>query len=126
VAARWLIGVFAAVQVTASASAFSGDGHRPIRNRSSPLTLTATACCQRGRTASGELARPGLVAADPRVLPVGTVVRVLSPPAWVGRYTVMDTGARVRGRRLDIFVESCRRARLFGRRPVRVLVVDAR
>jgi len=126
-AVRWLIGALVAVLLAADASVVSAAARRrPIRTRSSPLTLTATAYCQRGPTASGELTHSGIVAADPRLLPVGTVVRLLSPPAWAGTYTVLDTGARVKGRRLDIFVESCRRARRFGRRPIRVLIVGER
>src|SRR6267143_3719180 len=36
----------------------------------------ATAYCLKGRTASGVDTRPGMIAADPRVLPLGTVVHI--------------------------------------------------
>lgn len=68
--------------------------------------------------------RTGIVAADPRVLPIGSVVRIgTNARHHSAIYRVMDTGARVRGRRVDIFMPSCRAARKFGRRPVRVAVL---
>jgi 3D (Asp-Asp-Asp) domain-containing protein len=41
------------------------------------IRVQATAYCQRGTTRSGTPTRIGIVAADPRVLPVGTVLRIL-------------------------------------------------
>ena len=80
----------------------------------------ATAYCLKGETGSGSRTRPGIVAADPRVLPTGTRVRVLT--ARGGRtYTVEDRG--VKGRHIDIFMPSCHQARRFGRRHVRVRVL---
>jgi 3D (Asp-Asp-Asp) domain-containing protein len=65
----------------------------------------------------------GTIAADPRLLPFGTVVRIDSPePEYSGTYTVTDTGAKIKGRKLDIFVPSCRKAKAFGKRPVLVTV----
>jgi peptidoglycan lytic transglycosylase len=98
---------------------------RPVR--STTLRLDATAYCQRGPTSSGVHARDGIVAADPRRLPVGTRIQILSPDkSYAGVYTVMDTGSRMRGRKLDIFMPSCARARKFGRRPVEVRVLRER
>jgi len=60
-----------------------------------------------------------MIAADPRVLPVGSVVRIESIPGqYSGAYTVMDTGAKIKGRRIDIFIPSCAQARRFGKRTV--------
>jgi 3D (Asp-Asp-Asp) domain-containing protein len=87
------------------------------------VLLTATAYCQSGTTAAGTHTHTGIVAADPRVLPVGSVLRILSPDEYAGIYTVMDTGARIKGRDLDIFVPSCTRAIEFGRRHVRARVL---
>ena len=89
----------------------------------STLKLIATAYCQRGTTRSGAHTRAGIVAADPRLLPVGSVVRINTPKAYAGIYTVMDTGAAVKGRTLDIFIADCERARRFGKQPVRVSVL---
>ena len=88
----------------------------------STMRVTATAYCDRGTTQSGTKTRPGIVAADPRVLPVGTVLRILDGP-HSGVYTVMDTGSAVKGRRIDIFMASCASAEQFGERTLRVRVI---
>jgi 3D (Asp-Asp-Asp) domain-containing protein len=65
------------------------------------------------------------VAADPRVLPLGTTIRVTglrSPRPQT--FTVTDTGAAVKGRGIDIFIRDCARARNFGRRRVQVRVLQ--
>jgi 3D (Asp-Asp-Asp) domain-containing protein len=82
----------------------------------------ATAYCLKGRTASGEHVRPGVIAADPRVLPLGTVVH-LRAGRYTGTYTVLDTGSRIKGRVIDVYVPSYRDAREFGRRPVKIKVL---
>src|SRR3954468_23089852 len=81
----------------------------------SSMRVTATAYCDHGTTQSGTKTRPGIVAADPRVLPVGSVLRILDGP-HAGVYTVMDTGSAVKGRRIDIFMPSCANAEQFGER----------
>ena len=84
--------------------------------------FTATAYCLKGRTASGGSVRRGIVAADPRVLPLGTRIS-MSAGSYSGSYMVADTGGSVRGRKLDIWVPSCSEAIRFGRRTVTVAVV---
>lgn len=79
----------------------------------------ATAYCLKGRTAMGGGVRRGIVAADPRVLPLGTQIQ-LDAGSYSGTYTVADTGGAVRGRKLDIWVPSCSEANRFGRRTVMV------
>jgi 3D (Asp-Asp-Asp) domain-containing protein len=89
------------------------------------MTVSATAYCQKGRTASGAQARPGIVAADPRVLPLGTAIRVQDARrVYSGTYLVMDVGSAVKGREIDIFMPSCRDARRFGRQRVDVHVLS--
>jgi 3D (Asp-Asp-Asp) domain-containing protein len=84
----------------------------------------ATAYCQNGKTASGAHTATGIVAADPGVLPIGTRIRVSGLTGGRdGVYHVMDTGARVQGLRIDVFVESCADAKRFGKQRVRVSVV---
>jgi 3D (Asp-Asp-Asp) domain-containing protein len=85
----------------------------------------ATAYCHGTTTAAGVRVRRGFVAADPAVLPLGTVIRVEESGRYDGVYTVMDTGAKVLGHHVDLFVESCAAAKQFGRRAVRVSIVDA-
>jgi len=86
------------------------------------LSVKATAYCQAGKTRSGVMARDGILAADPSVLPVGSVVHVIDGPSS-GIYTVMDTGAAVKGRKIDIFIADCERAKRFGSRTVHLRVV---
>ena len=88
------------------------------------LQFTATAYCKGDTTASGVGVRTGVAAADPALLPVGTVVRVDMPnPRYTGIWTVMDTGPAVQGRTVDLYLWSCKEALEFGRRPVRVTVL---
>jgi 3D (Asp-Asp-Asp) domain-containing protein len=88
-----------------------------------PTTYIATAYSLRGRTASGQIVSKGLIAADPRVLPLGSRVR-LEAGAYSGEYLVADTGSMVRGRRIDIWTPSSREAMRFGRRPVKLTVLS--
>lgn len=86
-------------------------------------TYTATAYSLRGRTASGRPVSRGLIAADPRVLPLGTLVRV-EAGAFSGEYLVADTGGAVKGRRIDIWTPTAREAMKFGRRAVKLTVLS--
>lgn len=85
-------------------------------------SFKATAYCLKGRTASGGSVRRGIVAADPRILPLGTRINI-SAGSYSGTYTVADTGGAVRGRILDIWVPSCAEAVRFGRKTIKVSVV---
>lgn len=85
--------------------------------------FSATAYSLRGRTASGQSVTRGLIAADPRVLPIGTRVRVEAGP-WTGEYLVADTGGAIKGRKIDIWTPSSREAMQFGRRAVKLTVLS--
>jgi len=84
---------------------------------------SATAYSLRGKTASGQYVTRGLIAADPRVLPIGTRVRVEAGP-WTGEYLVADTGGAIKGRKIDIWTPSSREAMQFGRRAVKLTVLS--
>jgi len=88
-----------------------------------PQTYTATAYSLRGRTASGQAVSRGLIAADPRFLPLGTRVR-LEAGSFSGEYLVADTGGSVKGRRIDIWTPTAREALRFGRRAVKLTVLS--
>jgi 3D (Asp-Asp-Asp) domain-containing protein len=88
-----------------------------------PETYTATAYSLRGRTASGKPVSRGLIAADPRILPLGTRVRV-DAGNFSGEYLVADTGGAVKGRRIDIWTPTSREALRFGRRAVKLTVLS--
>ena len=85
--------------------------------------FSASAYCFSGRTAMGHAVRRGLVAADPRVLRLGSRIYVNAGP-WSGFYTVSDTGGAIKGKRLDIWVPGCAEARRFGRRTVQVFAAQ--
>lgn len=88
-----------------------------------PTNYVATAYSLRGRTASGRPVAKGLIAADPRHLPLGSRVR-LDAGAYSGEYLVADTGSLVRGKRIDIWTPSSREAMRFGRRTVKLTVLS--
>ena len=87
-------------------------------------TFVATAYSRRGISATGGTPDRGEAAADPRVLPPGTVVQVAGAGAYSGTYVVTDTGGRIKGHRIDIFVPNLAKAKNFGRKTVRVHVVQ--
>ena len=88
------------------------------------LRFSATAYCKGQTTAAGTAVRSGVAAADPTLLPVGSVIQVGSLGArYDGISTVMDTGPAVQGRELDLYMWSCTEALDFGRRTARVTVL---
>jgi 3D (Asp-Asp-Asp) domain-containing protein len=90
----------------------------------SRLQFEATAYCKGTTTASGAAAQMGVAAADPRFLPVGSVIQLQTDePKYNGVYTVMDTGPLVQGRHVDLYIWSCYEALAFGHKPVQVIVL---
>lgn len=86
-------------------------------SHSQVLKFRATAYCLKGITSSGVQVRSGIIAADPAVLPIGSVVR-LKAGVFSGIYTVLDTGAKVKGNRIDIYLPKLKQCREFGYRKV--------
>jgi 3D (Asp-Asp-Asp) domain-containing protein len=90
----------------------------------SRLHYTATAYCKGETTASGVTVRTGIAAADPTLLPVGTVVRLDMPDSrYDGIWTIMDTGPAIQGRIVDLYLWSCHEALRFGRRPIELTIL---
>ena len=95
-----------------------------LRLASSALSMVATAytasCygCS-GTTASGRPAGHGIVAVDPRVIPLGTRMYI---PGY-GHAVAGDTGGAIRGNRIDLGFNSNAQAFQFGRRPVTVYLI---
>jgi 3D (Asp-Asp-Asp) domain-containing protein len=88
------------------------------------LRFTATAYCKGTTTASGVNVRTGIAAADPDLLPVGSVVQIdRLGERYNGVYTVMDTGPKVHGRHLDLYMWSCNEALQLGRRQMLITVL---
>ncbi len=82
----------------------------------------ATAYCDYGFTASGVWVREGVVAGDPRVLPLGSVIDINVDGEVREKHEVMDTGGKVKGYIVDIWMPTCEEAQAFGRREVKVRV----
>ncbi|MEW6770101.1 MAG: 3D domain-containing protein [Bacillota bacterium] len=81
--------------------------------------MEATAYTYTGQdTASGVPPRPGVVAVDPEVIPLGTELYVED----YGPAVALDTGGDIKGYRIDVFMESKQKALAWGRRQVRVWV----
>jgi 3D (Asp-Asp-Asp) domain-containing protein len=90
----------------------------------SRLAFSATAYCQGIGTASGGPVQSGVAAADPELLPVGSVIEIDSlPQKYNGIYTVMDTGPAVQGRQVDVYMWNCNEALQFGRKPIHLTVL---
>ena len=88
------------------------------------MAFSATAYCKGMTTASGVPVQTGIVAADPELLPVGTVVDIDGLPVrYNGVYSVLDTGPAVQGREIDVYMWSCNEALSFGRRPVHLTIL---
>jgi 3D (Asp-Asp-Asp) domain-containing protein len=99
------------------------NGADSSKTSESARTFTATAYCLRGKTASGVMVRHGIIAADPKVLPMGSLVQ-LTAGSYSGTYVVADTGNKVKGRKIDIWVPKCLEAIRFGRRSVKLTVIQ--
>ena len=65
-----------------------------------------------------------MVAADPAVLPIGTRIKIKGAGRYSGEYVVADTGAKVEGRRLDLYVPSTLECKKFGVKRVNVKVLE--
>ena len=88
------------------------------------LAFSATAYCKGVTTASGVTAQSGVAAADPELLPVGSVIEIDTADShYNGIYTVMDTGPSVQGRQIDVYMWNCNEALRFGRRPIHLVVL---
>src|SRR5262245_16668131 len=69
------------------------------------VAFSATAYCKGLDTASGVAAQSGIAAADPELLPVGSVIEIDSLSArYNGIYTVLDTGPAIQGRQVDLYM----------------------
>lgn len=80
-----------------------------------PVPVELTAYCLQGTTRRDRYVREGIVAADPRLFPLGRYVEVYVGRVYYGRFLVDDTGEKIRDGRLDIWTPTCRDARRFGR-----------
>jgi len=71
------------------------------------------------RTATGIKPRRGVVAVDPRVIPMGTKLYI----EGYGYGIAADTGGAIKGRKIDVFFETRAEALKWGRRTVSVQIM---
>lgn len=78
-----------------------------------------------GITASGTKARPGAVAVDPKVIPLGTKLYIesLDSTEDYGFAVAEDTGGAIKGNKIDLFFHSGKDVKNFGRRKVKVYIL---
>ena len=88
------------------------------------MRFEATANSVDGITHKGTVTHEGIVAADPTVLPMGSRIRVTGAGPYSGIYVVTDTGGKVIGRHIDIFLNSHVEAKQFGKKMVTVRVLS--
>lgn len=77
-------------------------------------------------TATGKSLRVGMVAVDPRVIPLGTKLYIEAPDgSWVYGYAVAeDTGGAIKGNKIDLFYPTASAARQFGRKTANVYILQ--
>lgn len=91
--------------------------------RAGPEKFTALAYSIEGKSADGSKSCKGTVAADPKVLPFGSKIRVSGAGTYSGQYTVIDSGRNVKGNVIDIYMPSDHEAKKFGKKRVEVEIL---
>lgn len=84
------------------------------------MLVKSTAYAQTGLTATGVPAGPGIVAVDPRVIPLGTRVSV---PGW-GEGIAADTGGDIKGAWIDVWLPSQALASDWGIKYITITILD--
>lgn len=72
---------------------------------------------RKDRTASGKVAKANWTVAASEEFPFGTILQV-SYRGKIFRWEVQDRGYAIKDGMVDFFVESCKKAKLYGRRKV--------
>lgn len=75
------------------------------------------------KTYMGTQVRPGVIAVDPRVIPLGSKVRIEFPDGHSTYAVAEDTGGAIKGNRIDIAMWTVDEAYKFGIQNVKVSIV---
>jgi 3D (Asp-Asp-Asp) domain-containing protein len=102
------------VVVRAATKGWSAKLHRPLKT-GEPVPVLVTAYCLSGTTRRGRYVRPGIVAADRKLFPLSRYIELYAGEKYLGRFLIDDTGSRIRGAHIDLWVPTCREAIIFGR-----------
>ncbi len=89
------------------------------------LEMEATAYCAGARgvnrvTATGIRTERGIAAVDSRVIKLGTLLYI----EGYGLALAADIGGAIKGNKIDLFMESCKEAKRWGRRKVKVYILE--
>lgn len=107
-------------RVIASGS-YAAISRQGVEYKGKAMRFEATAYAPTGnRTAVGARTRRGIVAVDPKVIPLGTHMFIKG----YGYAVAADTGGAIKGRRVDLFFESNSDAVKWGRRPVDIYILE--
>ena len=80
-----------------------------------PVEITAY-CLTKTQTRRGRYVRAGIVATDPKLFPLSRYLELYVGRRYLGRFLIDDTGLKIKGNKIDVWMPTCREARLFGRR----------
>ena len=72
-------------------------------------------------TATGKEIKQGMVAVDPKVIPLGTRIEIKD----MGIYVAEDTGGKIKGNRIDIYFNSKEEAKNFGMKGIWIKIMDS-
>ncbi|MDD3766838.1 MAG: G5 domain-containing protein [Eubacteriales bacterium] len=90
------------------------------------ITASASAYCIKGRTATGIPTKVGVVAVDPKVIPLGSRLYIeAADGSWTyGNAIAADTGGAIKGNKVDLYVETYSEAINFGIRKAKVYILE--
>lgn len=106
---------------TAGGAIRSANYNFQPQQNSKVLNVVSTAYTHTGnRTATGVYPHEGVIAVDPRVIPLGTKLYVEN----YGYAVAADTGGVIKGNKIDVFFNTYNKAINWGRRSIKVYILD--
>ncbi|MEN6413301.1 MAG: 3D domain-containing protein [Veillonellales bacterium] len=129
---KFMLGVIAMAIFGFSAvlpAAYAAQGHE---DHEAAMNIVATAYAPgahdngkwENKTYLGTAVRPGIIAVDPNVIPLGSKVRIEFADGHSVEATAEDTGGAIKGNRIDIALNSVPEAYQFGIQNVKVYIVN--
>ena len=102
------------------------DGERVYYSKVLNCTATAYTDYSGNPTATGTTPRVGAIAVDPRVIPYGTRMYIMTEDGSIvyGYATAEDCGGAIKGNRVDLFYDTESECVQFGRRAVLVYILE--
>ena len=76
------------------------------------------------KTRMGTQIRPGVIAVDPKIIPLGSQVMIKYPDGTKEYAVAEDTGGAIKGHRIDVAKWTVKEASRFGIKPVKLYVLN--